>query len=453
MKKSLALALLTLLLPIWVVGQSPSPPYSIRNSPYLSPFTSSPSPLQQFSGTAARVVSGVTLPTTCNPNNTNIFFLTSGGVGVAGIYWCSTSNVWSGPMGAGGGTPGGANTQLQYNNAGVFSGITGATTNGTVLTLIKPIIGKPNPYTGVSLVIDGGGEDITGSTTVGDFINITNWTVYATPEPLRLYGQTSFANPYVLNVAGIEFTGNIKTASFQATGTAQFVSGIEVGVSGDTYVRRFGTGQIQFNNGVAGQWASLLAGVRDAGTTTITNGLTIGHQSTGTPAANFGSALLFNLNSSTTADQNAAQVASIWTDPTHATRTASLTFNLVNGGAALAEASRITGAFNLKLAGTALRATTEGTNHLDIFDGTAPVGTLANGISLYSTIGELRVMDAAGNATLLSPHDKVDNSWIFDSKNTVTGKVVRIDVEKLLKFLNSYFGTDFVHEYVEKVDR
>lgn len=105
---------------------------------------------------------------------------------------------------------------------------------------------------------------------------------------------------------------------------------------------------------------------------------------------------------------------------------------------------------NVKIAGIATRATTEGTNHLDIFDGTAPVGTLANGISLYSTAGELRVMDAAGNPTLLSPHDKNGN-WIFDSyvgkgKNR---KRIIVDMEKMMRFLNDKFGTDFIHEYME----
>ena len=101
-----------------------------------------------------------------------------------------------------------------------------------------------------------------------------------------------------------------------------------------------------------------------------------------------------------------------------------------------------------KIAGTALRATTEGTNHLDIFDGTAPVGTLANGCSLYSTAGELRVMDAAGNATLLSPHDH-DGYWIYHSKDTTTGKVLKIDMERMLKKLNHHFGWDFIQEFLE----
>jgi len=44
---------------------------------------------------------------------------------------------------SGGGTPGGSTTQVQYNNAGAFAGITGATTNGTALTLVAPVLGTP----------------------------------------------------------------------------------------------------------------------------------------------------------------------------------------------------------------------------------------------------------------------------------------------------------------------
>jgi hypothetical protein len=119
------------------------------------------------------------------------------------------------------------------------------------------------------------------------------------------------------------------------------------------------------------------------------------------------------------------------------------------GSTSRAERARVTDVGNIKIAGTATRATTEGTNHLDIFDGTAPVGTLANGISLYSTAGELRVMDAAGNATLLSPHDKATNEWVYDSVDTRTGKGLRIDMERMLRALNERFGWDFVHEFVK----
>ena len=40
-----------------------------------------------------------------------------------------------------GGTPGGSTTQVQYNNAGAFGGISGATTDGTTLTLVAPVLG------------------------------------------------------------------------------------------------------------------------------------------------------------------------------------------------------------------------------------------------------------------------------------------------------------------------
>jgi hypothetical protein len=113
------------------------------------------------------------------------------------------------------------------------------------------------------------------------------------------------------------------------------------------------------------------------------------------------------------------------------------------------QALTLTAAPNLKLGGTADRATTAGTNHLDIFNGTAPVGTLANGISLYSDAGEAYVMDAAGNATLFSPHDAETNEWIFRSKHTPTGKVLKIDVERLLRFVNDHFGLDAVEEFIE----
>lgn len=41
------------------------------------------------------------------------------------------------------GVPGGSTTQVQYNNAGAFGGLTGATTNGTALTLVAPVLGTP----------------------------------------------------------------------------------------------------------------------------------------------------------------------------------------------------------------------------------------------------------------------------------------------------------------------
>jgi len=95
------------------------------------------------------------------------------------------------------------------------------------------------------------------------------------------------------------------------------------------------------------------------------------------------------------------------------------------------------------------RSNTTCTQCLNLFDGTAPVDTLANGVSLYSAAGEMRSMDASGNSTLLSPHDTRTNEWVFYSKNTVTGQVLKIDMERLVKALNDCFAWDYVHQWVE----
>jgi hypothetical protein len=61
----------------------------------------------------------------------------------------------------GGGTPGGSTTQVQYNNAGAFGGITGATSNGTALTLTGAIlngtIGATTPATGAFTTLSASG--------------------------------------------------------------------------------------------------------------------------------------------------------------------------------------------------------------------------------------------------------------------------------------------------------
>ncbi len=174
---------------------------------------------------------------------------------------------------------------------------------------------------------------------------------------------------------------------------------------------------------------------------------------TGSYGATSGSAnLLLQVNLNNTSQQAGNYIAS----EAQSAIAADLTFGKMIGGATTgsnstkSEQMRLDASGNLGLGGSAQRATTVGTKTLNIFDGTAPVGTLANGVSFYSTAGEARVMDAAGNATLLSPHDTETNEWIFHSKHTPSGKVLRIDVERLLRFVNAHFGLDAVKEFVEE---
>ncbi len=94
--------------------------------------------------------------------------------------------------------------------------------------------------------------------------------------------------------------------------------------------------------------------------------------------------------------------------------------------------------------------TTAGTKVLSIADGTAPVGGVASQVSLYSSSGELYVLDAAGNATLLSPHDPVTGEWVFYSKNTATGRILRVNMERLVRRLEKLTGERFIEEFFEE---
>jgi fibronectin-binding autotransporter adhesin len=59
------------------------------------------------------------------------------------LYFKNSSGVVTLLAGSSSGPAGGSTTQVQYNNAGVLAGITGATTNGTALTLVAPVLGTP----------------------------------------------------------------------------------------------------------------------------------------------------------------------------------------------------------------------------------------------------------------------------------------------------------------------
>lgn len=76
------------------------------------------------------------------------------------------------------------------------------------------------------------------------------------------------------------------------------------------------------------------ASLNNATTNAVDNILTIAHNSTGTPASGFGSGLAFNLESSTTLDQNAAAIAVSWFDATHASRKGQLALSAYDASAA-----------------------------------------------------------------------------------------------------------------------
>jgi hypothetical protein len=79
----------------------------------------------------------------------------------------------------------------------------------------------------------------------------------------------------------------------------------------------------------------------DAVTSALTDVLTVAHNSSGTPATNFGGSVLFNLKSSTTVDRNAVRAGALWVTATDASRTSAFTLQTVDNAGALTERLRV----------------------------------------------------------------------------------------------------------------
>jgi hypothetical protein len=117
------------------------------------------------------------------------------------------------------------------------------------------------------------------------------------------------------------------------------------------------------------------------------------------------------------------------------------------------ERMRITSGGNVLIGGTASPASAAAS--LAIFNGTAPTGSVTNGVVLYaedvSSSSELKVRDEAGNVTTLSPHNfdlipegpSEDMAWSYYSERD--GKRINVDMLKAIRLLESITGEKLVH--------
>ena len=109
---------------------------------------------------------------------------------------------------------------------------------------------------------------------------------------------------------------------------------------------------------------------------------------------------------------------------------------------------------NLLLGGITTPASSDG--NLVMFNGTAPTGSVTNGIVLYaedvSASSELKVRDEAGNVTTLSPHNfelipegpSEDMAWSYYSEKD--GKRINVDMLKAIRVLEKMSGEQLVYE-------
>ena len=64
---------------------------------------------------------------------------------------------------------------------------------------------------------------------------------------------------------------------------------------------------------------------------------------------------------------------------------------------------------------------------------------------------EVFVRDEAGNVTQISPHNE-EGEWQYFSRNTITGKVVKINMEKMIRKLEQITGESFMEEWCEDLE-
>lgn len=164
----------------------------------------------------------------------------------------------------------------------------------------------------LAIKVDSNRADLTGGP-AGISIAGTTWSIdNAGNFSGNIVGNFAGTSPYILTSA--------------ATNTINHRSATHIGLTIKAFASQSANLQewIDSSSNVlaaVGPTGAGRFGVRDAATNVATaNGITIGHQSTGTPAALFGIGLQMNLNSSTTADQLAARIRTEWSTATHASR-------------------------------------------------------------------------------------------------------------------------------------
>ena len=280
----------------------------------------------------------------------------------------------------------------------VANGGTGVTTStgsgNTVLstspTLVTPVLGTPTSVTltnatglplttGVTGVLPtaNGGTNLSSFTSGGVFY-ASSTTAMANGSALTFDGSVEFKNKNTTEsaITAQENGTSIYTQLYTNTSTSNLIAGKQGGGATQPLVfNTNGAEQMRLNSTGLGIGTNLpSAKLHVAGTVLIDN-------ADATNELTFNGTQFTNVLSATTSGFQLGTTAAGY-----------LGF-LTNN----TERARIDSSGNLLVGGTAARGTTAGAAHLDLFNGTAPAGTLTNGVSLYSSSGDLKFMTAAGD--------------------------------------------------------
>jgi hypothetical protein len=246
-------------------------------------------------------IGGTTVPFMIRQTTSNVEIIAnasvSGNIRVGNVfangYFWANGNAFTGAGGGGGGTPGGSTTQIQYNNGGLFGGITGFTWNGTTLTAASGFqatpIGNTTPSTGNFTSLNTSGNStanaltVNNSATIGSTLGVAgNLTVGSGPAGGNISGVNVLtANTVVVNGTIYRSNRNVVT---NYTGNTAPVSPKQ---GDEWYYPITDTLYKYINDGINNVWISLSSALYSANTGAVANSLALRDAAANLTATNF----------------------------------------------------------------------------------------------------------------------------------------------------------------------
>jgi len=60
-------------------------------------------------------------------------------------------------------------------------------------------------------------------------------------------------------------------------------------------------------------------------------------------------------------------------------------------------------------------------------------------------------IDETGNTAQLTPHDPETGEWVFYTKNVKTGRVLKVQMEAMMRLLDKRLGGGYIQDYMEEI--